>query len=649
MTYWQDRFTKLEEAQLLKGQQYYIDLEKQYRLAEANLQKEINYWYDRFAVNNQITFAEAKKMLNTKQLAEFKWTVEDYIKYGEKNALDPLWMKQLENASAKFHISRLEALKLQTQQQVEVLFGNQVDGIDKLARNIYKDSYYHSAYEIQKGFNVGWDLQSLNENQLEKIISKPWTVDNKTFKARCWTNKRDLVNTVHTELTQGIIRGDAPDKAIKAISKKFSTSKANAGRLVMTESAFFASAAQKDAFMDLDVERFEIVATLDLHTSELCQSLDGEVFAMKDYEVGVTAPPFHPWCRTVTVPYFDDNYGSRAARGADGKTYYVPSDMKYADWYDSFINGGSKGGLNTVDPNAMMKQQQQKILDLKDAIFKTHETILTSDHQTEFINIMDQHSDERILNLYDKLSVHFNKSDYYKPGTGWYLSFRKKVEMNMSSNPWEIKTGGNLKGAFHTKFHEEFHQLDHILSKTEFAHDVRGKLGWAEVNKHFTDINDSVIGQKMIDAIDEDVLNVINNSIDWYNGIIGNNKIKHLKSLNRISSDAYTATIGYLKHHYPTEKDRALIAMFTDAMGLTTKDRLNPHGNGFWGHDKKYNKDRGKSGATSETWASYGALKFRNHPEELKALQKIIPNTLKVYDEVFEDVLDYAMNNDLNY
>jgi SPP1 gp7 family putative phage head morphogenesis protein len=86
----------------------------------------------------------------------------------------------------------------------------------------------------------------------------------------------------------------------------------------MTESAYFASASQKDAFNDLDVERFEIVATLDSRTSVICQDLDGHIFDMKDYEAGVTAPPFHVWCRTTTVPYFEDNYGERAARDADG-------------------------------------------------------------------------------------------------------------------------------------------------------------------------------------------------------------------------------------------------------------------------------------------------------------------------------------------
>ena len=68
--------------------------------------------------------------------------------------------------------------------------------------------------------------------------------------------------------------------------------------------------------------------------------MDGKIFDMKDYKVGVTAPPLHCFCRSVTVPYYEDNLGSigeRAARGADGKTYHVPANMTYKEWEKGFV------------------------------------------------------------------------------------------------------------------------------------------------------------------------------------------------------------------------------------------------------------------------------------------------------------------------
>ena len=61
---------------------------------------------------------------------------------------------------------------------------------------------------------------------------------------------------------------------------------------------------------------------------------------MKDYKPGITAPPFHVWCRSTTAPWFEDEFefGERAARNTDGKTYYVPDNIKYNEWLEKYVN-----------------------------------------------------------------------------------------------------------------------------------------------------------------------------------------------------------------------------------------------------------------------------------------------------------------------
>lgn len=346
--YWQGRFLQLEKSLHEQGLKTYVDIENQYREAQRQLETEILAWYQRFANTNGITLLEARKMLTTKELAEFKWTVEDYIRYGEKNAIDGLWQKQLENASARYHISRLDSLKIQLQQNLEVMFGNQLDTLDSMVRNIYTEGYYHTAYEIQKGVGAGWKFASIDEKRITKIINRPWAVDGRNFSERIWGNKQKLINELDQELTQNIVLGKDPKIAINNLSKKFGTSKSQAGALVMTEEAFFASAAQRDCYAELDVDKYENVVTLDSHTSEICQALDGvgrsddePYFLLSEYKVGETAPPFHVRCRTVTVPWFDDDFGAmveRAARDTDGEIYYVPDSMKYPEWKKSFVD-----------------------------------------------------------------------------------------------------------------------------------------------------------------------------------------------------------------------------------------------------------------------------------------------------------------------
>lgn len=355
--YWKLRFEQLEQAQNQKGVKAYADIERQYKEAQKQLEGQIARWYQRFATNNGISLAEARQYLKGADLKEFKWDVQEYIKYGQDNALNSGWMKELENASAKYHISKLEALKVQTQHSLEVMYAKQFGTMHGALSDAFESGYYHTAYELQHGFNVGWDIAGLDQAQIEKVLAKPWAADGYNFSERIWGNKNKLISEVHNELSRNIMLGADPQKAIDSLAKKMNTSKNNAGRLVMTEEAYFSSAAQKDCFESLGVEQYEIVATLDSHTSDICRSLDGKHFPMKDYQPGVTAPPFHVYCRSTTVPYFDEQFdiGERAARDEEtGKTYYIPDDMNYQEWKETFVEGGDKSEFDVLDDGSAL-------------------------------------------------------------------------------------------------------------------------------------------------------------------------------------------------------------------------------------------------------------------------------------------------------
>lgn len=358
--YWRGRFSILEDSAHREAQRTIQDMEELYLDAQRSVQKEIESWYARFAVNNQISLTDARKWLTAGQLEEFHWSVEQYIKIGEQAGLDAAWLKKLENASTRFHISRLEAVQTGIQQQLELLYGNQVDSLDALLKKVVGNGYTHTAFEVQKGVGLGWDITGLDQKKLETLLSKPWTTDGRTFRDRCWLNKNDLVGSVSKSLTQGLLRGDSPAKITTAIQKQFGVHRYKAGRLVNTETTYFNAVATKECYKDLDVEMVEIIETLDSHTCSICGGLDGKVIPISQYEPGVTVPPFHPNCRGTTAPAIDPKYaGERVARNADGDVYYVPANMKYADWVQTFVNGGSKAGLTAATATAILDIVEQ--------------------------------------------------------------------------------------------------------------------------------------------------------------------------------------------------------------------------------------------------------------------------------------------------
>lgn len=423
--YWKKRFELLEQSQNQLGVQCYADIERQYRQAQKQIEGQLSAWYQRFAKNNGVTIQEARKMLTSKELEEFKWDINQYIQYGQENAINGMWVKQLENASARYHISRLEALKIHTQQSLEVMFGNQLDSIDSAMREIYTSGYYHTAFEIQKGVGVGWDFATLDDKTISKVINKPWAADGKNFSQRIWGNRQKLVNELNTELTRSIILGQDPQKAIDAIARKMNTSKSNAGRLVMTEEAFFSSAAQRDCFTELDVEQFEVVATLDSHTSDICQDMDGKHFPMSQWEIGTTAPPFHVRCRSTTIPYFDDDFdiGERAARGADGKTYYVPANMKYKDWEKAFVDGHTDD-LKPAVSDGIIKSKKETIQTLD----KLKQSGIPESEYDEYLGIINNHENPDIIKLYKHHADEITKVK--KTNSGSYSPADKSLEFD---------------------------------------------------------------------------------------------------------------------------------------------------------------------------------------------------------------------------
>lgn len=337
--YWTKRFEMLQNTALKKGSKLYLELKKQYETAYKEIEKDIIQWYNRFVKDNNVTFLEAKKILTSGELKEFKWTLDEYIEYAKKNEINNMWTKELQNASTRIHISRLDTLRIQIQNEMEKIYDQQIEGMTEVAEKIYEDNYYHTAYELQKGNNVAWKLQGIDNKALSKVLATEWT-DGSAFSDKIWKNKQSLIETVTTGLSQNFIRGDSQNELIKTISKKFNTDLNKAGRLIMTESAFFSAEAQKDCFNDLGVEKYQILGTLDSSTCSNCGSYDSQVFDMKDYKEGVTAPPFHPWCRCTTIPYFEDEFefGERAARNTNGKTYYVPKNISYKEWKEKYID-----------------------------------------------------------------------------------------------------------------------------------------------------------------------------------------------------------------------------------------------------------------------------------------------------------------------
>ena len=388
--YWIDRFTAEENRINELSKEQVKAAKRQYDIALKNTNQKIYEFYAKYAKDNNISMYEAKQRFNKKELKEFKMSLSEYVRKGQSLNITPddAIIKELKNVSSRVHIERLEALKMEIKAEIDLLSKTMENNLDKHLREVYRDTYYRSAYSIQKGLDKFSNIEKLNPELIERLVYKPWTKDNTNWSKRIWGNDGKLVNTLHTNLTQNIITGKPLKDIIDIVEERFNVERNIATRLIMTESAAYHSRAKERCMKDLGCEKYEVIATLDDRTSPICRTMDSKVFDMKDYQVGVTAPPFHSNCRTVTAPYYDKIDGDtnlRASRIEDDD--YELVDVKdYQDWYDNYVEKNELG-LTSNQKSAIMRYIGSDSYKINEPLRKGIE--LTPD-QKEWVKILDE-------------------------------------------------------------------------------------------------------------------------------------------------------------------------------------------------------------------------------------------------------------------
>ena len=344
--YWKNRFIKSTKDVFDSDEEYVKEIFKIYESTIEDLDSEI---FKLLNSMEDVSMAEAKKLLNKYEIRSFKSGLDEFRK-ASKGFISPNIEQELDIVSRRVRISRLQAMQMSMKSKVATLLNKEQKKLFAHLSNKFTSSYYKGLYELQRitGYK---NINSLSKDFVNNILNTSWTSDGENFSDRIWKRKDKLLNTLDTELRQGLITGKRPDEITKAISDKLEVSKSNAKRLVLTESSAIHSQSRKAMYERMGVEKYEVVATLDLRTSDICRKLDGKVFDVKDYERGVTAPPFHVYCRSTTVPYYNDDIqaeieNTRMARDSEtGKSLRV-ENLTYKEWYDKYVVNSEPNDYN---------------------------------------------------------------------------------------------------------------------------------------------------------------------------------------------------------------------------------------------------------------------------------------------------------------
>lgn len=315
--YWKKR-----EADALKSYQkdeeaYYEEIQEIYADMMERIQKEIDSFYIKYAVKEDISMAEAKKRVSQLDIKAYARKAKKYVRNRDFSDEANEEMR-LYNATMK--INRLEMLKANIGLEL-------VSGYDELQKYFEQTLTDRTLDEFKRQAGILGETITDNAEMAHSIVNASF--HNATFSDRIWMHQDVLKNQLSSLLQTGLIQGRNPRQLAVELRKYFNVGIGNSERLMRTELARVQTAAQKRSFEKNGFEEYEFIANGT--ACEKCAGLDGQHFKVTKMMPGTNAPPIHPNCRCSTAAYQDS--------------------AEYEAWLDFLDKGGSTEEWQNIKRN----------------------------------------------------------------------------------------------------------------------------------------------------------------------------------------------------------------------------------------------------------------------------------------------------------
>ena len=297
-SYWLKRSEELDKVAKMTEKEVMKKLSALYRDAFRSIEKEVNDFMMKYAVDHKLDYATVTQMLTPIDLAEYNEKIQELHAMYRDTKSEYIKI-EIERLKARSKITRLRALQDAINVELcKVTHEYQMTLEDTLI-GLFSDQYT-KACEL-----MGVMTPGIPREAIIKIIEYPYA--GKMFSDRIWDNKDALVKYIQQDLTVGIIRGDSIQKMARQLKKDLNVLYYQAERLVRTETNYAMNQAHLKGYKDSGVvEKYEFLAAHDKRTSKLCRDLDGKMFELSKAVVGENYPPMHPNCRSTVVPVLED-------------------------------------------------------------------------------------------------------------------------------------------------------------------------------------------------------------------------------------------------------------------------------------------------------------------------------------------------------
>lgn len=306
--YWHDRKVQYDHSLARDEKRLYSKLAAYYEREAAQLDKEIAAYYARYGVNGVLsyrnlleTLPDADKELLIEQIDAF---VKRYPEYAD---LVPV-------RESIYKLNRLEGLRQSiAMQQLHMGAYEQAQALAFFQKQALRYANGAASY-----LGLGSSFCRIDSDLIQAAVGNRWC-SGKDFSERIWDNRTKLADTLHTQVINGVIRGEDYHRLARQLREKFTqVSQKNAERLIFTEDTYLSNEAAMQVFeREAAVTEYEYVCTNDSSSCDICRGLDGQRFRISQRMPGTNFPPMHPWCRCFFDPVVPDLIAFRSRKNAD--------------------------------------------------------------------------------------------------------------------------------------------------------------------------------------------------------------------------------------------------------------------------------------------------------------------------------------------
>lgn len=437
-----------------------------------------------------ISEAEAKKILNA---AGGDGSALQRLRKAAQQVSDPERREALLNAinsagAYRYRITRIEELNKDINRRCRELYKTENRHVTSALRNVAEDSYYREIFSIQKGTGLWFSFSKFPRQDVDRILRSNWSGGN--YSQRIWKDVSGMTARLKSELLVSMLSGRSGEKTARIFQEQFGVNAFCARRIVRTESAYVANAAQKSAYSEAGIDRYRFVATLDLRTCECCAALDGKVFDLAKAKPGTNYPPMHPFCRSTTIADFGDEELAgleRRAKDKDGNAVKVPAGMTYDQWKEKYVDPPNSDPAPTIPIAGInCRVEEKKYCFGYNTSVQSNAVVYTTPDGVSFIfpkNYDSAHqtmTPEQAISCWQKVPEEVKKKaqkniefvDYYNPDDSYW----KRVYKNFTHS---YATGG-VKITFYR--YDRPHDSDYVVRT--YCHEAG----------HYIDTNLSVSG-----------------------------------------------------------------------------------------------------------------------------------------------------------